>query len=94
VYICSLLFASCIATSADPQCFDHHQVKKKKKHGFSGNVLGTLHVCPICVRKLQSACGFELRDRYVALAKVYAELGFAAQQEWCAEVVKRGDAVV
>ena len=41
------------------------EAKKNKKHGFSGNVLGTLHVCPICIRKLQSACGFELRERYV-----------------------------
>ena len=49
-------------------------------------------MCPICVRKLQVSCGFELRGRYQALGAAYGALGLHDQVRWCREVIERGDA--
>ena len=64
-----------------------------KNHDWEGDVQGPCAMCPVCVRKLQFACGFDLRDRYVALVDAYEQLGMHEQEAWCREVLKRGDAV-
>ena len=52
--------------------------------------VGCLHVCPICVRKLQLVCGFDLHKRYVRLEEVYQGLGLVDQQQWCKAVLRIG----
>ena len=63
-----------------------------RDRAWAGDVKGPCAMCPVCVRKLQFACGFDLRDRYVALVDAYGQLGMHEQEAWCREVLKRGDA--
>ena len=66
--------------------------RKQKEREWVGDVEGTMHMCPICVRKLQVACDFGMRQRYAALGAAYGALGLAEQVLWCREVIERGDA--
>jgi hypothetical protein len=65
--------------------------RNQKEQEWAGDVEGTMHVCPICVRKLQASCGFDMRQRYTALGAAYDALGLVDQVMWCREVVERGD---
>lgn len=38
-----------------------------------------MHLCPVCLRKLQYSTGFEVRERYRSLGKFYRQNGFEAQ---------------
>jgi hypothetical protein len=53
-----------------------------------GGVIGCLHVCPICVRKLQVTCGFDLGGRYESLRQTYSSMGLDEQAQWCAAVIR------
>lgn len=54
----------------------------------SDSVVGCLHVCPICVRKLQVTCKFDMRERYITLEDVYRKLGLEDQARWCKAVLR------
>lgn len=41
-----------------------------------------LHACPVCLRKLHAALGFDPAAREDALATVFAELGLADEAAW------------
>lgn len=41
-----------------------------------------LHLCPVCLRKLHSAIGFDLVTRYRDLAAFYQEVAFEDEAEW------------
>jgi archaemetzincin len=41
-----------------------------------------LHLCPVCLRKLQSSIGFDVLERYRALEKVCRANGFADGADW------------
>lgn len=41
-----------------------------------------MHLCPVCLRKLQHQIGFEPVERYRVLAGLHAELGFADEAAW------------
>ena len=43
-----------------------------------------LFLCPIDLRKLQAASGFDCRERYTRLAALCAEFGWSADAEWLA----------
>ena len=58
-------------------------------HTFRGDVIGCLHVCPVCVRKLRLVCGFDLCSRYVELERMYKTIDLEEQAKWCGEVVAR-----
>ena len=45
-----------------------------------------LHLCPVCLRKLQYSIGFDVPRRYGNLAAFYQRAGFADEAEW---VVRR-----
>jgi archaemetzincin len=70
---------------------DDDLADEEEDDGGEHLAVGCLHVCPICVRKLQIVCGFELRERYVQLEILYAELGLLDQQRWCQAVIRIGD---
>lgn len=43
------------------------------------------HACPVCLRKLAYAIGFDPASRYRALARVYADAGEGDEQRWTEE---------
>jgi archaemetzincin len=45
----------------------------------------TLHLCPVCLRKLQRAVGFVPGERYRKLERFYAERGMREEAEWVGE---------
>jgi predicted Zn-dependent protease len=46
-------------------------------------VIGCLHLCPICIRKLHHCIGFCLKERLSNLTKMYHDLGLKDQEKWC-----------
>src|SRR5438874_753015 len=41
-----------------------------------------LHLCPVCLRKLQWSIGFDVLERYSALKGVYRANGFTDEADW------------
>ncbi len=41
-----------------------------------------VHLCPMCLRKLQHVVGFDIVKRYKALLAVYKEMGFDRESAW------------
>lgn len=41
-----------------------------------------LHLCPVCLRKLQSSCGFDVAARYRSLERFYRKAGFVKPADW------------
>lgn len=41
-----------------------------------------LHLCPVCLRKLQSSVGFDVVKRYQALRDVYRKIGLEDEADW------------
>jgi archaemetzincin len=42
-----------------------------------------VHLCPICLRKMQHSVGFDAVRRYKELARFYRAQDFTAESEWC-----------
>jgi hypothetical protein len=40
-----------------------------------------MHLCPVCLRKLQYSIGFDVASRYRALAECYRKMGIADESE-------------
>jgi archaemetzincin len=47
-----------------------------------------LHLCPVCLRKLQWSIGFDVLERYTALEKVNRSAGFADEADWLTRRIK------
>lgn len=43
-----------------------------------------LYLCPVCLRKLQSNCKFDVAERYAALEAAASESGFKSEAAWFA----------
>ena len=41
-----------------------------------------LHLCPVCLRKLQWSIGFDVLERYRALERIDRALGFVDEANW------------
>jgi archaemetzincin len=41
-----------------------------------------LHLCPICLKKLQNSTGFDYRERYKKLGEFYKKTGLDDEAEW------------
>ena len=41
-----------------------------------------LHLCPVCLRKLQWSIGFDVVKRYEALRQFYGTVGFSDEENW------------
>jgi archaemetzincin len=52
-----------------------------------------LHLCPVCLRKLQWGIGFDVLERYKALERVTRPDGFADEADWLSHRIRivRGD---
>ena len=48
-----------------------------------------LHLCPVCLRKLQSSVGFDVVKRYQHLEKLDGESGFEDEAAWLAKRLAR-----
>lgn len=48
-----------------------------------------MHLCPVCLRKLQYAIGFEVPARYRALLRFYKEVGFDDEARWTEQRIAR-----
>lgn len=43
---------------------------------------GYMHLCPMDLRKMQLACGFDIKERFERLAACYSSLGWDADASW------------
>lgn len=50
-----------------------------------------VHLCPICLRKLQDSVGFDAVRRYSDLAKFYRKEGWKTESEWCDRQVAKAE---
>ena len=41
-----------------------------------------LHLCPVCLRKLQWNIGFDVLERYTALERANRAVGFIDEADW------------
>jgi archaemetzincin len=48
-----------------------------------------LHLCPVCLRKLQWCTGFDVVERYTSLERVTREASFMDEAEWLRRQLKR-----
>ncbi len=48
-----------------------------------------LHLCPVCLRKLQWSIGFDVSERYRALEQVCRAAGFSDEAEWFSHRIAR-----
>lgn len=47
-----------------------------------------LHLCPVCLRKLQYSIGFDVVERYVMLLRFYKKADFEYETQWTADRLK------
>lgn len=47
-----------------------------------------LHLCPVCLRKLQHSIGFDVVARYVKLLQFYKKVGFNGEVQWLEKRLK------
>jgi len=47
-----------------------------------------LHLCPVCLRKLQFSIGFHVKDRYEKLFNFYTKAGFEDEARWTSKRLK------
>ena len=47
-----------------------------------------LHLCPVCLRKLQWSIGFDVLERYMALERVNRATGFMDEADWLNRRIK------
>jgi archaemetzincin len=47
-----------------------------------------LHLCPVCLRKLQWSIGFDVLERYRALERIDRALGFVDEADWLGKRVE------
>jgi archaemetzincin len=47
-----------------------------------------LHLCPVCLRKLQWNIGFDVVGRYTALERVNRAAGFIDEADWLTRRIK------
>jgi archaemetzincin len=47
-----------------------------------------LHLCPVCLRKLQWSIGFDVLERYTALERVDRAFGFIDEADWLSRRIK------
>jgi len=48
-----------------------------------------MHLCPVCLRKLQHSIGFDVIKRYGNLFRFYKKVGFDNEAQWVANRLKR-----
>ena len=48
-----------------------------------------IHLCPVCLRKLHHAIGFEVVERYKKLQAFYRRVGLADEAAWVGKRLKR-----
>jgi archaemetzincin len=48
-----------------------------------------LHVCPVCLRKLEWSIGFDVVERYASLERVTREARFMDEADWLSRQLKR-----
>ena len=48
-----------------------------------------MHLCPVCLRKLQFSIGFDVVDRYRKLLIFYQKVGFEQEARWVSNRLKR-----
>ena len=44
-----------------------------------------VHLCPVCLRKLQHSIGFDVVNRYSELFRFYKKVGFDDETQWIAD---------
>jgi archaemetzincin len=47
-----------------------------------------MHLCPVCLHKLQYSIGFDVVERYAKLFHFYKKVGFDDEAQWLAKRLK------
>ena len=68
-------------------CFYFHCVMNGSNH-LAESDRRPLHLCPVCLRKLQWSIGFDPLKRYESLEQTSRVLGFADEADWVAQRIK------
>ena len=61
-----------------------HASLSRHSRSVAEETFGLLHcrLCPCCLRKLQLATGFGVKDRYKGLARQYESFGWSQEEQW------------
>ena len=65
-----------------------------RKLQYDDDVEGSIHLCPLCLRKLQITCNFEIETRYKKLHTFYKSVGLHDQTKWIEHVLRIGKDLV
>jgi archaemetzincin len=68
-------------------CIFFHCIINGSNH-LQENDTRPLHLCPVCLRKLQESIGFDVVSRYQELLRFYEKVGFALEARWVANRLK------
>ncbi len=60
----------------------YYQCNMNGSYTFSANDRSPLRLCPVCLRKLQFALGFDVQVRYRALKRFYRRHGLWRNERW------------
>jgi len=60
----------------------YYQCNMNGSHTLSQSDHSPLRLCPVCLRKLQIAIGFDVRVRYEALQRFYGQHGLWRNERW------------
>lgn len=62
-------------------CIHFHCVMNGSNH-LQESDRRPLHLCPVCLRKLQFGAGFDVVKRYAALGRLYRQMGLEDEAAW------------
>ena len=62
-------------------CIHYHCIMNGSNH-LDESDAAPMHLCPVCLRKLQLSARFDPRARYAKLVKFYAKHGFEEEGSW------------
>lgn len=66
----------------------HYECNMNGANSLSEADSTPMHLCPVCLRKLQQAVGFDPLARYQGLKKFYLGNGFASEEKWLSKRMK------
>lgn len=66
----------------------HHECNMNGANHLAEADAAPMHLCPVCLRKMQHAVGFDPVARYRKLELFYEANGLAAEQDWVARRIK------
>ena len=66
----------------------HYECNMNGSNNLPETDSGPMHLCPVCLRKLHHAIGFDPASRYKRLQKFYRDHGLKTEAEWTGKRMK------